>query len=656
MLIFPAVVLLLAGAIFILAILRLPGRTAWLLGLYLLCYANIVLVGEIANSFYQLNNQWLWLALHMALAVAAWLTWRRTGRPDLWAGFRIHCDCSKFWMAVRRWPELCLLAAGVGLGFVFNAVLIWLVPPNNNDSLATHMSRIGYWLQRGSFFPWETDRIWQVTYPVNMQLQIFWTVLFQGTDRIVEIVQWLGALAAVVAVFGLARLLGATRAQSLFAALVWATFPEVVLEATTTQNDLVAGTLFAAVIYLLFLGVKMENTGSLILSGIAMGLSLGTKQTLFFLIPGVAIGIFLLIIYRDRASRMQTMRRLMVWGSSAAAAFIFLGLYMFVVNMVNFNHPMGPETAVSSQTGGQTSRSLRENLLYNSLRLAYQSVDPTGLPEPFTGYGFKLKALLVSKVTSLVGFDMEAPVAVAPRHAFHLRERYLMQEDAAWYGPLFAFLVLPALLYQFWKGIRMKDPLRVSLLIIAVTFWLLDAAFRPGWDPFQGRYFIPVVIVSTSTAAFLFQPGKRMLILRLFMVILGLTVLTNTFLWNAAKPIDGEENIWVSDRVNMITRQSFYMREPLLLVEKHVPADAVLGLVTYDTFLEYPFFREDFSRRLVHIYPPEQVQDVDWLKGQGIEFVLLLNKSSVPSVSFPQELVPFAGVGQWSLFTWGLAD
>ena len=41
---------------------------------------------------------------------------------------------------------------------------------------------------------------------------------------------------------------------------------------------------------------------------------------------------------------------------------------------------------------------------------------------------------------------------MAPGHIFVLRERYVLQEDAAWYGPLFAFLVLPALVYQLWLG------------------------------------------------------------------------------------------------------------------------------------------------------------------------------------------------------------
>jgi len=251
LLIIPALALVMIFAPLVTAILRPPTRPAAVLSVYLLSYANIVLVGEICNSFFQLNNPWLWLGLHLLLALAAGLAWQRAGKPSLKAPW-VDQD-GRFLpggkrASLKRWPDLWVLGAGVALAFLLSAILIWIVPPNNNDSLSTHMARIGYWLQRGTFFPWPSQRTWQITYPVNMQLQMFWTVLFLRSDRIVEIVQWLGALAAMAAVFGLSRLLGAARPQALFAALVWATFPEIILESTTTQNDLVAGTLFIAML------------------------------------------------------------------------------------------------------------------------------------------------------------------------------------------------------------------------------------------------------------------------------------------------------------------------------------------------------------------------------------------------------------------------
>lgn len=653
MLIIPALALLLAFGILLTAVLRPPTRAAALLSVYLLSYANIVLVGEISNSLIQLNNRWLFIALHLVLAAAAWFIWRRSGCPSLrapWSGPDGRVIPCGLRASLKRWPDLWLLGAGVGIAFLFSAVLIWVVPPNNNDSLATHMSRIGYWLQHGSFFPWSTHRIWQITYPVNMQLQMFWTALFLGSDRIVEIVQWLGALAAIPAAYGLARLLGASRPQASFAALILCTFPAIILESTTTQNDLVAGTLFAAMMYLLFLGLYRNHTGMLALSGLALGLGIGTKQTLFFLLPGLALAVGVVLIYCGRKS----LNNLMTWALSGVAAFILVGAYMFIVNQVNFGHPMGPETAVESQTVGMTGQSLADNLKFNVFRLVYQSIDPTGLPDPLAGYSFKAKGRITRAVVNALHYPVESAAAVTPGYQFDLLHRYVVQEDAAWYGPLLALLVLPALLYQTYKGIKRKDPLRAAIFILSFTFLIINAALRPGWDPFQGRYFIPVVMISVPMIAFLVKPGKRWATLRWAVVFIALTVAANTFLLNSGKPVTGERTVWNMSRVDMQTLQSFYMRGPIKMIESVVPADATLGLVATGRYLEYPLFGEQFSRHLVQIDPPERAGDIRWLKSQGIEYVVLQQAGSEMQVKIPEVLVPIASLEDWTVYSWAV--
>jgi 4-amino-4-deoxy-L-arabinose transferase-like glycosyltransferase len=649
LLLLPALALVVAFAFVMLAILRPPTRAAALTGFYLLAYANIVFVGQITNSFYQLNSSFLWMLLHAVLLAAAVLAWMRAGRPLLRAPWLDEEEnfLPRGWISsLKQWPDVWVLGAGVGAAFLFSAFLIWILPPNNNDSLATHLSRVAYWMQRGSFFPWPTERVWQITYPVNMQLQMFWTVLFLGSDRIVEAVQWVGTLAGLPVVYGLARLLGAARAQALFAAFLWATFPEIILESTTTQNDLVAGTLFGAVIYLLFLGLARNDARTLVLSGLALGLAIGTKQTLFFLLPGLGIILLLALIQRRPAG----LKNLLVWGASSLTAFVLVGLYMFVVNLVSFGHPLGIESAISAQTGGQTRQSLVDNLTFNSARLLYQSIDPSGLPDPLAGYSFKAKALVAGKAFDLIGFPIEAERAVAQNMKFILRHRHLMQEDVAWYGPLFAFLVLPALVYQLVVGIRKRDLLRVGIFLLAFSFLLINSALRPGWDPAQGRYFIPVVTTSAALVAFIARPGWRWAPLRWMIVLVALTITANTFLLNAGKPLTGQHSVWTTDWMTQQTQQSFYMRHPLRFIEAHVPADASIGLVTFDAHLEYPFFRSTYSRRMVPVFPPERIADTAWLKDQGIEYVLLVLSEAGPEAAIPDALQYVSELDRWRLY------
>jgi 4-amino-4-deoxy-L-arabinose transferase-like glycosyltransferase len=654
LLIVPALGLVLGASALATAALRLPNRAAVLLSMYVLMYANIVLVGQAANTLLQLNDGWLWLGLHTVLLTGAWVAWRSTGRPGLfglWKGANGRIIPNGWKRSLRAWPEVWAMGVGVASAVTFNGALAWMMPPNNNDSLATHMSRVAYWMQRGSFFPWPSQRVWQITYPVNMQLQMFWTALFTGSDRLVEFVQWTAMLAGMTAVYGLARLLGPGRAPSLLAALVWATFPEILLESTTTQNDLVAGTLFAVLFYFLFLALKERHTGALALSGLAFGLALGTKQTLLFLMPGLALTLALLLAIRGRAVFPWLIR----WVGFGAAAFLLVGVYMYIVNLTHFRHPMGPETAVSAQTGGQTRQSLADNVRLNTARLLYQLVDPTGLPDPLTGYGFKFKALVARPVFQVAGLPVEGPQALAEGHQFMLQQRYVLQEDAAWYGPVFSFLVLPALMVGFVVGMRRKEPVRLGIFVLFFSFLIVNAAFRPGWDPFQGRYFIPVVTIATPLLALWFQrAGRGVKVLRLATAVLAMVIAVNTILGNSGKPVSGQKTLWQMDQVDRVTLQSFYMRGTTRMVEKYVPTDSTMGMLTTGTFLEYPFFRSDYSRRLVQIYPPEQGRDAAWLQAQGIEFVLVQGGEEYAELLLPASLTPVAREGEWVLYAWNI--
>ena len=175
------------------------------MGLYLLVSANITLSSYIANSFYLLNQRWAMLGLHMLIGGLGWLVWKRIGKPTLWLPFqnwKIKFDIQ--WL--KREPVLALFMSSLTVSYIFALAQVILIPQNNMDSLSTHLSRIGFWLQHGSFFPWQTTTPDQVWYPVVAQLQTYWTLLFLGNDRMVGIVQWLAALISGVGVYGLGRL------------------------------------------------------------------------------------------------------------------------------------------------------------------------------------------------------------------------------------------------------------------------------------------------------------------------------------------------------------------------------------------------------------------------------------------------------------------
>ena len=65
-------------------------------------------------------------------------------------------------------------------------------------------------------------------------------------------------------------------------------------------------------------------------------------------------------------------------------------------------------------------------------------------------------------------------------------------------------------------------------------------------------------------------------------------------------------------------------------IEKHVPQDDTLGLVLYQGSYEYPLFGKYLTRKLIPIYPDEQLYNYDWVKGQNINWILLCKPIGYP--------------------------
>ena len=173
--------------------------------------------------------------------------------------------------------------------------------------MTTHMVRVGYWLQFGSFLHWASQNILQIIYPINAQSQILWTVLMTGSDHLAGFVQFMGIPIGGISIIGICRLLNYSRPQSVFAGLLWMTLPEIILQSTTTQNDLVVSGLIIACVYFLYDGLISGNSEAFVLSSLALGLALGTKQTTFFILPG--LGLICLIIFLTH-SLVRTENRL----------------------------------------------------------------------------------------------------------------------------------------------------------------------------------------------------------------------------------------------------------------------------------------------------------------------------------------------------------
>jgi 4-amino-4-deoxy-L-arabinose transferase-like glycosyltransferase len=434
---------------------------------------------------------------------------------------------------------------------------------------------------------------------------------------------------------------------------------------------LVTVAFFIPAVYFLSLGIRDNQSSLLTLSAISVGLGVGVKKSYFILLPVLALMALLVFLQSGK----RTWKPLLIWSVNLVVAVALLGSYIYVINWKNFGNPFGSPNYIDTMLdipqsrqeapnkfilarasrpdpSTPSSRNIFLEVAYNAPRLVYQALDTSGLPRPLDGYSHKVKMRLAQAFFKAIGFEeIEGTAYTAPGHAFSFSDKNINEESHAWYGPLSVLLIFPALLIQSWRGLRRRDWLQLGPGIAVLIFVPLEIILRPGWDPFQGRYFAPLVALCAPLMAIWFRE-KGNSIYEWLIGILAVMILTVTLLYNPSKPTLGkfadEFHVWNNTRIFVQTIQRKDNRDVYAMVDEFVPADSTFGYYIPFFILDYPFFGENLSRHLVPLSLPVQVSDLQWLREHGIEYLLLPKADGYPTP--PVEYQAISHIKDWKLY------
>ena len=242
-------------------------------------------------------------------------------------------------------------------GFAWLTVLVavaWFYRPSNGDSLVYHLARVAHWVQDASVTHYATHYLAQVEFAPLHEYNLAHLHLLSGSDRLDGYVQLVATVVAIAGASEIARLLGGSRRAQLFTAVVAATIPSVILEATSTQNN-DFGAAIGVALLLLVLCWKPFDTPlpGAVLIGVAAGEALLSKGTLLAFFAPVCLFLLVTAIVPElRRRRLGTLaRRLAAGGALAlAAAALVAGPFLFR-NIQLFDGPTGPvsKSTISSE-------------------------------------------------------------------------------------------------------------------------------------------------------------------------------------------------------------------------------------------------------------------------------------------------------------------
>lgn len=197
--------------------------------------------------------------------------------------------------SIPRFDLWCL--GGVASITVIAGLVAYIAPPNNADSIFYHMARVVHWIQNQTVAHYPTNIPHQLVLPPWSGFAIMHFQILHGGDQWANFVQWFSMIGSIIGVSLLAKELGAEREGQVLAAVITATIPMGILQASSTQNDYVTAFWLVCLMYYIFRFQTEPSFPSAVGVGASLGLALLTKPTaymyalpliIWFIVSGLA--------------------------------------------------------------------------------------------------------------------------------------------------------------------------------------------------------------------------------------------------------------------------------------------------------------------------------------------------------------------------------
>jgi hypothetical protein len=380
----------------------------------------------------------------------------------------------------RPGPVEWLMIMGLAALAAGTFVVALAAEPNNWDSQAYHLPKVEQWAATRSVELYPASYYLQAAMAPGAEYLLLHLRLLTGGDHLYNLVQWGGGLLGAVAASRAAAQLGAGRFGQLATAFTVMTAPMVVLEATSTQNDLLTAAWCGCVATLVIDAAwgRLRRV-DLLLLGATAGLAVLTKST-----GMAAAGLLMTMWFVVRAWRVRSARAA-TWlaGATLGIAAIVLAINgPFLARMiVTYGHPLGPPVVREIAL----ARHDPPAVAVNAARLLQTA---TMVPDDTVN---ALTARAVKRFATLLGQDVNDP-ATTRDLPFPLTRYMGPDEDFASF-PLQAVAVGVGLVYCL--GWRRRNP---PVLAYALTCLAVAVGFAATlrWQPFGNRLLMPGLVVA----------------------------------------------------------------------------------------------------------------------------------------------------------------
>lgn len=474
-----------------------------------------------------------------------------------------------------------------------------IAPPNNWDSMTYHLGRVVHWIQNGSVAHYSTAITRQLSLAPWPGFTITQFQILSGSDRLANFVQWGSMVGCILGVSLIAKQLGGDLRAQVLAAVICATIPMGILQASSTQTDYVGAFWMVCFVYYGLLSIQDEKRVSYYLPiGVSLGLAILTKGTAYFYLFPFGMWFCFASLYK---CGWKAWRPFLI--ASAIALAINFGY--FQRNFEVFGSIFG--SSDTYKLGGLSIPIVLSNIVRN---IALHLSTPVR----------SINLILIQGVVSfhqLLGVDANDPrTTFPPGQQFDVHSLINHEDLAGNFLHIVLFFGLSILflfnLNRFEK--RQRYYMAGYLIAIIAGFVLFCALIT--WSPWRSRLHLPLFVLS---AGFLGMVMATVIKPKLANTI-ATSLIIASLLWvffNESRPLIANsktveenrlENLWNTSRtdqyfINRPELQQPYTKAVDLLVAGNCTN---IGLRLGSDTWEYPFWmllqgKSDHPFRIEHV-------------------------------------------------------
>jgi hypothetical protein len=435
-----------------------------------------------------------------------------------------------------------VLLVGIGVIVLPVGVTALAAAPNNWDSLTYHLPRVLHWIQNRSLENYPTSIPRQLTLSPGAEILLGHLRLLSGSDRLWNLLQWTSWIGCIVAASGVAGRLGGGRTTQIAAAVFAATLPMAILQASSTQNDLVVAFWLLGFVNFLLRSRELDSAAAdSVLAGSSLALAVLTKATAYLFalpfLPWLGISLF-----RRRGWRALGPLAL------AGGIVLLVNAGPFVRNTALFGSPLG--TDYGTVNAARTPVVLLSNLARNlALHLSLPSENWNRFLEGGVESFHRAFGVGVNDPRSTWrGAEFHVPAGLSGTSRPDSEEAlFAMFHDGRAGNPIHLVLLAAA-----WVVLLARRELRerrsVRAYLAAATAGVLLFCLVLRWQPWNARLQLPMFLLAAPLAAIALVDDRRPGWARRGCLALLALALPWTLI-NATRPMLGPSSVLATPRL-----------------------------------------------------------------------------------------------------------